>query len=99
MKFSVTIDTEVDKSPDWSISHPLSWTGIFEGVFEILQPMFDRIGVRPVYFLSPEVILNREAAPRFRQLAEENRAELATHLHYEFIEPTQILGPAGQAAS
>lgn len=99
MRFSVTIDTEADKSRDWSVSRPMGWRGIFEGVAEILQPLFEREEVRPVYFLSPEVILNGETAAVFRGFAEEDRAELATHLHFEFIEPTRVPDPDGRKFS
>lgn len=96
MHFAITIDTEVDKQPDWRVSDPVTWEGIHTGVFELLQPIFDRHNVAPVYFLSNEVLHNDETATRFAPLHAQGRAELATHLHYEFAGPLAVPDITGQ---
>ena len=53
---SVTIDTECDKSPDWSNSNPLTFNSVNEAIPQILQPLFESYSLKPTYFLSPEVI-------------------------------------------
>ncbi len=82
---SVTIDTECDKSPDWSNSNPLSFKSILDGVPNKLQPLFQTYGIKPTYFLSPEVIQDKDSARIFQSIQEE--CELGTHLHADFIEP------------
>lgn len=82
---AITIDTECDKDPKWRIRRPLTFRGIHEGVGERLQPLFDRHGVVPTYFLSPEVIADDASVHLFSELGA--RAELGTHLHAEFIDP------------
>jgi hypothetical protein len=82
---SVTIDTECDKSPDWSNSNPLSFKSILEGVPDKLQPLFKTYGIKPTYFLSPEVIRDKDSASIFHSIQKE--CELGTHLHADFIEP------------
>ena len=82
---SVTIDTECDKSPDWSNSNPLTFKSILDGVPNKLQPLFQTYGIKPTYFLSPEVIQDKDSARIFQSIQEE--CELGTHLHADFIEP------------
>ena len=82
---SVTIDTECDKSPDWSNSNPLSFKSILDGVPNKLQPLFKTHGIKPTYFLSPEVIEQKICADVFNAI--KNDCELGTHLHADFIEP------------
>jgi hypothetical protein len=93
----VTIDTEVDKSPDWRISDPARYRSVLEGVPKILSPLFDRHGVKPTYLLSPEVIEQPECAATLRTLG--GRAELGTHLHSEFIEPERRLHAGNMAGT
>lgn len=88
---SVTVDTECDKGPDWRIQHPLKFRGVYEGVAERLQPVFEEFGVRPTYLLSPEVIRDMESTQVFKSFGES--AELGVHLHAEFIEPENERDP------
>jgi hypothetical protein len=85
----VTIDTEVDKDSHWRISDPVSFKSVTEGVPGLFSPLFDRYRVVPTYFLSPEVIEEPDCVAVLRSLGE--RAELATHLHSEFVEPERRL--------
>ena len=62
---SVTIDTECDKSPDWTNSNPLSFKSILDGVPNKLQPLFQAYGIKPTSFLSPEVIQDHNAPKIF----------------------------------
>lgn len=84
-KFIVTIDTECDKTEDWSNSSPISFNGVQRGVKEILQPLFEKYSIKPVYFLSYEVLSNAECVSYFKSLLINNKCELATHLHYEYV--------------
>ena len=88
----VTIDTECDKGPGWRVRHPISFEGIYRGVSDILQPLFNKYGVKTTYLLSPEVIKDRKSAEIFRDISKEGH-ELGTHLHGEFIEPFSTENP------
>lgn len=82
---SVTIDTECDKGTGWRVKHPLSFTNVYDGVVNLLQPLFDKHGIRATYLLSPEVMRDQKSLDIFTQIS--SKAELGTHLHSEFIEP------------
>jgi len=81
----VTVDTECDRDAYWGVRRPIRFRGVYEGITETLQPVFDDFGVRPTYLLSPEVILDPRSVQSLRNLGD--RVELGTHLHGEFIEP------------
>jgi hypothetical protein len=85
----VTIDTEVDKDAHWRIADPVRFRSVVEGIPGVFTPLFQRHGVRPTYFLSPEVMEDDESADVLRRL--DGAAELATHLHAEFVEPNRRL--------
>ncbi|HMW31889.1 MAG TPA: hypothetical protein PLH27_01945 [bacterium] len=89
--FIVSIDTECDKSIDWSITYPFSFRNIHEGVAEKLQPLFDIYKVKPTYLLSPEVIYNQESVNYFKSI--QDRCELGTHLHGELIGYDKLENP------
>lgn len=82
---TVTIDTECDKSKNWLNSSPLTFRSVTHGVTKILQPLFKEFKINPTYFLSPEVMMNRECSNIFKSI--KNSCELGTHLHSEFIGP------------
>ena len=82
---SITIDTECDKSVDWSNSNPLTYKSVTHGIPNILQPIFKKFGIKPTYFLSPEVIENQECINVFLSILDD--CELGTHLHADYIEP------------
>ena len=85
VSMSVTIDTECDKSLNWQNSNPLTFKSVLKGIPEILQPLFKKYGIKPTYFLSPEVIENDECIKVLKQFNED--CELGTHLHSDFIDP------------
>ena len=85
MKFIVSIDTECDYTPNWDISSPMTFRGVMEGIGEILQPLFDERGVRPVYFVSHEVMEDTESRALLKEIS--GRCELASHLHPGFMPP------------
>lgn len=80
----VTIDTECDKSPNWKVSSPVTHRNITEALPAVLQPLFERYGVRPTYLLSPEVLTHPESV---RTLKSFRDTELTTHLHGDFLTP------------
>ncbi len=82
----VSIDTEVDKDPEWRVSAPVSFRSVVEGVPRVFTPLFAEFGVRPTYLLSPEVI-DDAACRHALDDAAARGAELGVHLHPEFIEP------------
>lgn len=80
----VTLDTECDKDENWNICTPLTFKSILNGIPEKLTPLFNKYGIKPTYFLSPEVLQNQECVSF---LSQNHLGELGTHLHAEFIEP------------
>jgi hypothetical protein len=93
----VTIDTEVDKSPDWSIADPATFRSVVEGIPEVFTPLFDRYGVIPTYLVSPEVLEDGPSVEVLRSLGD--RAELGLHLHGEFVDPGRRLHPGTMAGA
>ncbi len=77
----VTIDVECDKGAGWRPHDPLAFRSVTEGVGRTMRSVFLRHGVKPTYFLSPEVMRDPECRELLRRLSGE--AELATHLHPE----------------
>lgn len=90
MYIIVSIDTECDCSPTWHVSSPVTFKGVTIGIKNILQPLFDDLEVKPVYFLSHEVMEDDESREVLRNIS--NRCELASHLHSAFIEPQKRQG-------
>ena len=82
---SVTIDTECDKSIDWSNSNPLTFKSVTHGIPKVLQPIFKKFSIKPTYFLSPEIIDNEECINVLNNVV--NECELGTHLHADYIDP------------
>lgn len=87
MHFAITLDTEVDKSRDWSVSIGPTYEGIHKGVKEILQPLFKSYGVSPVYFLSNEILADDDLSSVFSEFHINGSAELGTHLHFDAAGP------------
>src|SRR5713101_997537 len=80
----VTIDTERDKGPKWSTPPSVTFRSVLEAIPRRLKPLFEEFGVRPTYFLSPEVL---SSAPCMEVLREQPNCELASHLHVEYVAP------------
>jgi SAM-dependent methyltransferase len=80
----VTVDTERDYSPKWRTPPKLSYKSITEAIPEKLARIFADYGVRPTYFISPEVLLDIESCVALRSLKD---CELGAHLHGDYICP------------
>jgi hypothetical protein len=96
MKLIITIDTEPDCDTSWRRSSPLTFTSVTHGIPGMLRPLWDRFGINPIYFVSPEVVRDDESC---RALKTEilKGAVIGAHLHSEYIEPqVMIQDPAGK---
>ncbi|MGB7581433.1 MAG: hypothetical protein WBL85_03170 [Sedimentisphaerales bacterium] len=84
--FCITVDTEPDCDIHWKRTRPLTFESVTFGIPSILRPIWDKFGIRPVYFVSPGVFENDQCC---RTLKDEivRGAEIGTHLHSEYIEP------------
>ena len=96
--FCVTIDTEPDCDIHWRRSQPLTFESVTFGIPQILRPIWETFGIKPVYFVSPEVVENEQCC---RALRNEMRrgAEIGTHLHSEYIGPQKKHGDFAGTAS
>ena len=86
----ITIDTEIDKAKDWSVSSTESFSSVTTGIPDKLTKVFSKYGARPTYLLSPEVIRNDECVSILKNLKD---CELGTHMHGDMIEPFCHQGP------
>ena len=94
----ITIDTEPDCDIHWRRSEPLGFESVLTGIEKLLRPIWDRFDIRPVYFVSPEVVQNDNCC---RVLRNEIRlgAEIGAHLHSEYIQPQRKYESAAGTAS
>jgi hypothetical protein len=83
---TITIDTECDKGPGWTVQHPLRFTSVRHAIPERLTPIFQAFGARPTYLISSEVLRDRASVDALDWAAQQG-AELGTHLHGEFEDP------------
>jgi len=81
----ISIDTECDKGAKWKVKQPLEFKNITIGLNERLQPLFDRHDIKASYLLSPEIISDQNSKRYFQSI--QDRIDLGTHLHSEFIGP------------
>ena len=82
----VTIDTEPDCDVNWRRSQPLTFESVTFGIGQILRPIWDKFGIKPVYFVSPEVVENDSCCHVLKDEVGRG-AEIGTHLHSEYIGP------------
>jgi len=94
----VTIDTEPDCDIHWKRSQPLTFESVTFGIPRILRPLWDRFGIRPVYFVSPEVVDNEQSCLVLKNEIKLG-AEIGTHLHSEYIEPNKKYEEIGGTTS
>ena len=82
----ITIDTEPDCDIHWRRSQPLTFESVTFGIPSIFRPLWENFKIKPVYFVSPEVVENDQCC---RALKDEIKhgAEIGAHLHSEYIEP------------
>lgn len=90
-KIYVTLDTEMDSDKHWVKRYPPTYTSITEGIPELLRPIWDKLQVHPIYFVSPEVLYNEKCCEIFREEIKKG-AVIGAHLHPEYIEPGSIWG-------
>ena len=85
MKFLViTIDTEIDKSPNWNVSGDQTFHSVLNGIPNKLVPLFNNFGSKPTYLLSSEVIENKDCVNVLKDI---RNCELGTHLHGDLVDP------------
>jgi hypothetical protein len=82
----ISIDTECDKDPTWKIPQPMQFLNISKQE-DVLFPLFLKYNIKPTYLLSPEVIKHQKSVEFFKK--HEDKIELGTHLHSEFIAPNE----------
>lgn len=82
---TVTIDTEADHldMQEWKKRKPLEFNSILKGIPDNLDPIFCSFGVKPVYLLTDDVIINKDCVDLFKTL--NFRCELGAHLHFDDI--------------
>jgi hypothetical protein len=83
--FVLTIDVEIDAGKKWRTSNPASYEGVYTGVAR-LQALCDRYRVKPVYLISPAVMVDARSVDMLGSLGND-RCELGAHLHGEYIGP------------
>ena len=84
MKLIVTIDVEEDAGPGWASPPIPAFLGVTEGIKNRLQPLFRDFGISPTLMISPIVLQDIASVDVLGRL---DKAELATHLHWEQICP------------
>ena len=60
-KFFFTVDTEIDKSINWSISKRNSFDSINYGLVKILNPLLNKYNIKSTFLISPEVLEDEES--------------------------------------
>ncbi|MEK9142383.1 MAG: hypothetical protein AAB308_15120 [Nitrospirota bacterium] len=83
--YVLTIDVEIDAGPKWSTSNPATYEGVYQGI-PILQRLCESYGVKPVYLISPAVLVDARSVDLLKSL-DRKTCELGTHLHGEYISP------------
>jgi peptidoglycan/xylan/chitin deacetylase (PgdA/CDA1 family) len=96
--FCVTVDTEPDCDVRWRRTSPLTFESILVGIGKTLRPIWDKYGVRPVYFISPEVAADRRCCEVIKEEIKRG-AEVGTHLHSEYIGPVKTYHEAAGTVS
>ena len=85
-KLYVTIDTEMDADIHWKKKNPRKFSSIIYGIPYIYRPIWNKYNVKPIYFVSPEV-LECDKACRVLRCEISKGAIIGAHLHPDFIEP------------
>jgi hypothetical protein len=85
--FVLTVDVEIDAGPKWKTSNPATYEGVYKGI-EVLQLLCEVFGVKPVYLISPAVMVDQKSVDFLRSLSKLD-CELGTHLHGEYIPPKE----------
>jgi len=96
-KIYVTLDTEMDSDEHWIKHYPATYTSVTEGIPRFLRPIWDRYGVNPIYYVSPEILYDEEAVKVLQDEIEKG-AIIGAHLHPEYIAPDNIFGAGMEKA-
>lgn len=96
--FCITIDTEPDCDIYWKRSCPLSFESVLSGIPDILRPIWNLYNIRPVYFVTPEVVNNDRCCEVLINEIKSG-AEIGTHLHSEYIGPEMKYNKADGTSS
>jgi hypothetical protein len=86
----VTIDVECDHDVRYRRRHPRTFSSVISGIPDLLRPIWNTYGVRPIYFVSPEVLTHEPSVEILRREVEAG-AILGAHLHSELVEPNASL--------
>lgn len=98
MKLLITIDTEPDCDTHWYRSNPLTFSSVQQGIPDLLRPIFDKYNIKPIYFVSPEVLADNDSC-RVLKNEIKSGAVIGAHLHSEYIEPAKKGGMAGKPST
>lgn len=99
IEFYITIDTEPDCDVKWRRSNPLTFSSVTYGIPRLLRPIWDKYEIKPLYFVSPEVLRDEESCTVLKNEVKKG-ALIGTHLHSEYVEPgCTISNPAGLASN
>lgn len=89
-KLFVTIDVEPDCDIHWARSSPLTFLSITEGIPKYLRPIWDKHSINPIYFVSPEILNNKESCSVLKEEIKKG-AIIGAHLHSECIGPNKTM--------
>lgn len=87
----ITIDTEMDADKHWGKKWPAEYSSILQGIPMFYRPIWDKYGVHPLYFVSPDVLYDEESC-RILKAEIDKGAVIGAHLHGEYIEPESLWG-------
>ncbi len=82
----VTLDTEMDADIHWKKMWPPEYSSIYEGIPNFYRPLWNKYNVHPIYFLSPEILMDEKCCEIMKKEIELG-AIIGAHLHPEYIEP------------
>jgi hypothetical protein len=95
-KLYITIDVEPDCDIYWNRSDPSTFKSVIYGIPQLLRPIWDKYKINPIYFVSPEVGMNKECCIILKEEIKKG-AIIGAHLHSEYIEPNvTVKDPAGK---
>jgi len=89
----ITIDVEPDCDTHWNRSNPPTFESVIYGIPRLLRPIWNKYKINPIYFVSPEVVMNKECCLILKEEIKKG-AIIGAHLHSEYIEPnkTEVKG-------
>lgn len=91
----VTIDTEMDADIHWKKTQPACFSSVVEGIPAILRPIWNEYDIKPIYFVSPEVLGSDECCEILKEEIRKG-AIIGAHLHPEHIEPLKEEAGGGE---